>query len=1165
MGTTVATNALLERKGDRTMLLTTKGFRDALRLAYQARPRLFDRKIELPELLYERVTEVEERVSASGETLAPLDLEGAKQALQAAYDDGIRGVAVVFMHGYRYTEHEAAVAEAAREIGFTQVSASHETSPLIKLVGRGDTTVVDAYLSPILRRYVQQVAGELGDVRLQFMQSNGGLTDAALFQGKDAILSGPAGGIVASVRTAQAAGFDQLITFDMGGTSTDVAHFDGELERAFETEVAGVRIRAPMMLIHTVAAGGGSLCFFDGGRFRVGPESAGANPGPTAYRRGGPLAVTDCNVMMGKLQPDFFPHVFGPNQDEPLDVAATTTNFEKVAKDILAATGDALAPEQVAEGFLKIAVESMANAIKKISVQRGYDVTKYALVSFGGAGGQHACLVADALGMETVFVHEFGGVLSAYGMGLADIAALRERTAELPLEEATLSKVEAMLTELGEDAKAEVLRQEIAPERVSLVKQVLLRYDGTDTAFPVPYRHDIPAMLKDFEALYAARFGFGMPGKAVIVDTVALEAVGDTGNLDRDRKAAEAAAAEVAAAAKAGTAAEAPTPLATVRAFFAGEWYDTAVYERAALPLGAAVDGPAILTEPVGTTIVEPGWQAAASPGGLVIKRVVALERQVAIGTTCDPIYLEVFNNLFMSIAEQMGFTLQNTAFSVNMKERLDFSCAIFDPKGQLIANAPHMPVHLGSMGESIRAVINDNKGSIKPGDVYVLNNPYNGGTHLPDVTVVSPVFDDAGSEIIFYVGTRGHQSDIGGITPASMPPESKSIDEEGVLIDNFKLVDQGTFREKEFRELLTSGPYPARNPDTNLADIRAQIASNNKGIAELRKMIDQFSLPTTQAYMGHVQDNAEEAVRRAINALKPGQFTYETDSGARVSVKISIDEATRSAVVDFTGTSTQLSNNFNAPSAVCRAAVMYVFRTLVDDDIPMNEGCLKALDIIIPEGCMLNPVAPAAVVAGNVETSQVVTDALYGALGVMSGAQGTMNNVTFGNERYQYYETVCGGSGAGPNFDGTDGVHTHMTNSRLTDPEIIELRYPVRIESFSIREGTGGQGRHVGGSGVERRITFDEEMEVIILSNHRKVPPYGMDGGEPGQVGKNWVVRADGTEESLDSCDRAIVKPGDTFVLQTPSAGGYGAVDGAAPVAAGKIDVGWDTSKYTW
>jgi 5-oxoprolinase (ATP-hydrolysing) len=1128
MGTTVATNALLERKGDRTLLATTRGFRDALRIGYQARPRLFDRNIVLPELLYEQVVEIDERVNAQDEVIVPFDAYGARAALQVAYDDGIRAVAIAFMHGYRMPDHEKACAQIAREIGFTQISVSHETGPLIKLVGRGDTTVVDAYLSPILRRYVDRVADDLGDVNLMFMQSNGGLTDARMFQGKDAILSGPAGGVVGAVQVSEAAGFGRMIGFDMGGTSTDVTHYNGTFERAFETLVAGVRMRAPMMQIHTVAAGGGSICFFDGARYRVGPESAGADPGPASYGKGGPLTVTDCNVMLGKLQPEHFPAVFGPEQSSPLNAAVVREKFAALTDDIRTATGDTRDPVEVADGFLKIAVENMANAIKKISVQRGYDVTKYALCAFGGAAGQHACLVADALGMTKVLLHPFAGVLSAYGMGLADIRALREQSVESPLGSEVSAEVSYLLGRLATSASGEVAGQGMPDARISVRKRLHLRYEGTDTSLEVEFA-SADDMADQFAELHRQRYGFVMPEKRLIVETAAVEAIGQSD---------ERADGDAVALSGSG----APQAVAEVEVHMAGKAHTTPVYERDALAPGAAIDGPAIVSEAVATTVVEPGWRATMTErGDLVLERVVAARRHAAIGTEVDPVMLEVFNNLYMSIAEQMGVTLQNTAYSVNIKERLDFSCAIFDPNGNLVANAPHMPVHLGSMSESIRAVIRNNTGKMAPGDVYVLNAPYNGGTHLPDVTVITPVFGKGG-DILFYVGSRGHHADIGGISPGSMPPDSKVIEDEGVLIDNFKAVDRGTFREDSFRELVSSGAYPARNPDQNVADLQAQIAANEKGVAELRRMVEQFGLETVHAYMRHVQDNAEESVRRVIDVLKDGAFTYPLDNGAEIHVRVSIDRASRSAKVDFTGTSDQLESNFNAPTAIARAAVLYVFRTLVDDDIPMNEGCLKPIEIVIPEGSMLAPVYPAAVVAGNVETSQAITDSLYGALGVMAAAQGTMNNFTFGNARHQYYETICGGAGAGPDFDGTSAVHSHMTNSRLTDPEILEWRFPVLLESFEIREGSGGAGAHHGGDGVRRRVRFLEEMDVMMLANRRQIPPYGLNGGSPGAAGCNWLERMDGSRVEMTATDRVQAGPGDVFVIETPGGGGFGA-----------------------
>ncbi|MES9963338.1 MAG: hydantoinase B/oxoprolinase family protein [Candidatus Sedimenticola sp. 20ELBAFRAG] len=1121
MGTTVATNALLERAGDRTLLLVTRGFRDALRIGYQNRPDLFARNIQLPEMLYERVAEVAERVRSDGEVLLALDEAAARAELEAAHGAGIRSVAILFMHGYRYPQHESRVAAIAREIGFEQVSVSHRVSPLIKLVGRGDTTVVDAYLSPILRRYVEQVASETGDARLMFMQSHGGLTSAGLFQGKDAILSGPAGGVVGMVRTARMAGFDKLIGFDMGGTSTDVSHFDGEYERAFDTEVAGARIRVPMMSIHTVAAGGGSVLKFDGERFQVGPDSAGANPGPACYRRSGPLAVTDCNVMLGKIQPEYFPHLFGPEGDQPLDRDAVSAHFERLARQV------DMSPQQVAEGFLKIAVDNMANAIKKISVQRGYDVTRYTLCCFGGAGGQHACLVADALGMDSIFIHPHAGVLSAYGMGLADLRAIREKSIESPLTTQLAEELEIPFTLLSEETRKELLDQGVASDVINVLRKALVRYSGTDTALVVT-AGSADQMAATFEQLHRQHFGFVMTGRQLMVEAISVEAVGG-GDAVEDP------------VVKAGADDATPDQLKRVMLYSHGSEHEAPLFDRVSLQPGATVAGPAILIEPNATTVVEPGWAARITERDhLVLERVEQRPQLFAMGTEADPIMLEIFNNLYMSIAEQMGGVLANTAYSVNIKERLDFSCAVFDREGNLVANAPHMPVHLGSMSDSIRAVIHKWGDRIEAGDVYVLNAPYNGGTHLPDVTVVTPVVSGQG-EVLFYVASRGHHADIGGITPGSMPPSSKSVAEEGVLLDNIKLVEQGRLLEEEIRQVLLSDPLPVRNVDQNLADLRAQIAANEKGVHELQHMVDQFGLDVVLAYMEHVQGNAEEAVRRVIAKLRSGHFEYPMDNGAVIKVAVSVASGLREATIDFTGTSNQLQSNFNAPASICRAAALYVFRTLVDEPIPMNEGCLKPLKLVIPEGSMLNPRYPAAVVAGNVETSQAVVDSLFGALEVMGASQGTMNNFTFGNDEAQYYETICGGGGAGPGFDGADAVHTHMTNSRLTDPEVLEWRFPVLLEDFSIRRGSGGAGRYHGGNGVVRKIRFLESMTAAILSGHRMVPPYGMQGGEPGKVGCNAVERADGSVDELPACSEATMNKGDLFVIETPGGGGYG------------------------
>ncbi|HEU5273563.1 MAG TPA: hydantoinase B/oxoprolinase family protein [Xanthobacteraceae bacterium] len=1172
MGTTVATNALLERKGERTLLMTTRGFRDALKIGYQARPRIFARQIIKPDMLFERVVEVEERVRADGTVDRDLDVEGARAALAQAKADGLLAVAIVFMHAYRFSAHEERVAALAREMGFAQVSVSHEVSPLIKLVGRGDTTVVDAYLSPILRRYVAQVAGEMaspspagggsapkapgwdgddagqitptrralrGDLppsgggeerpRLMFMMSSGGLTAAELFAGKDAILSGPAGGVVGMAQTGRAAGFEHLIGFDMGGTSTDVSHFDGEYERAFETEVAGVRMRAPMMLIHTVAAGGGSVLHFDGARFRVGPDSAGANPGPKCYRRGGPLAVTDANVMVGKLLPDFFPKIFGPEQNLALDADAVRGAFVALAGEI----GDGRLPEDVADGFIRIAVENMANAIKKISVQRGYDVTRYALNCFGGAGGQHACLVADALGMTRVLIHPFSSLLSAYGMGLADIRATRQQAVEETFGAAALAVLSDNAERLGIEAAAEVAGQGVPRRDVAVHVRAHIRYAGTDTALVVPGGSpeaisSLGEMKSAFETAHKARFGFIDESKELVIEAVSVEAVGG--------------GAKFAEPVRPMAASPLPAPARRTRFYSGGGWHEASVHLRDRLEPGHKVTGPAIIVEPHQTIVVEDGWQAElTAKNHLVLARITELQRQHAIGTEADPVMLEVFNNLFMSIAEQMGVSLQNTAYSVNIKERLDFSCAVFAHDGTLVANAPHMPVHLGSMDRAVETIIRENKGKIAPGDVYVINAPYNGGTHLPDITVCTPVFDDADAEILFWVASRGHHADIGGIAPGSMSPNATTIDEEGIYIDNFKVVDRGRFREKALYDLLTQAKYPARNPLQNVNDMKAQIAANEKGVQELRKMVTQFTLPVVHAYMQHVQDNAAESVRRVIDRLHDSEFSYEMDQGSVIRVKITVDKGKREATVDFTGTSPQQPTNFNAPEPVTRAAVLYVFRVMVDDEIPMNAGCLRPINIVIPKQSMLSPEYPAAVVAGNVEVSQAVTNCLFGALGALAAAQGTMNNLNFGNARHQYYETICSGSPAGPGFDGTDAVHTHMTNTRLTDPEVLEFRYPVVLEDFHIRPGSGGRGQWNAGNGVRRTIRFLEEMECTILSGHRRMRPFGLAGGEPGQVGENWVRRRDGRMERLQGADATVIDAGEAVIIQTPTAGGYG------------------------
>ena len=1125
MGTTVATNALLERRGDRTLLVITKGFRDALRIGYQNRPELFALDVRLPELLYERVIEVDERCDARGHVLKAPDLDALESDMRDAFDSGIRSVAVVCLHGYRFPDHEAQVGALAEEIGFDQISLSHRTSPLMKLVSRGDTTVVDAYLSPILHRYKDRVQEALGGAPLYFMQSNGGLAHADHFQGKDAILSGPAGGIVGAVRTAARAGYDKLIGFDMGGTSTDVSHYNGEYERRFETQVAGVRMRVPMMHIHTVAAGGGSILSFDGGRFQVGPRSASANPGPAGYRRGGPLTVTDCNILLGRINPDFFPRVFGPNGDQPLDRDIVRRKFQDIADQMADSGQPAPSLEHIAEGFLAIAVENMATAIKKISTQRGYDVSQYTLVSFGGAGGQHACKVADRLGVKRIFLHPLAGVLSAYGMGLADLRSLKEQAVEKKLDPATLREVDALAERLTAAARRDLRDQGVA--EIRLIRKLHLKYAGSDTTLQVPL-DSLAAMQAEFDRQHRQQFGFISPEKDLMIEQISIEAYGGGET--------------VTTAPPPHTATDRFAPDSTQIIHSDGKARRCPARHRDSLRPDEPVPGPAVILEDHGTNMIEAGWRARLDrQHNLILERVEAIERAPAIGADADPVMLEIFNNLFMSIAEQMGAVLEKVAHSVNMKERLDFSCALFDGDGDLVANAPHMPVHLGSMGASVKAIITANRGRMTPGDVYLLNDPYHGGTHLPDMTVITPYFQDDATEPLFYLATRGHHADIGGITPGSMPPLSRTIDEEGVLFDNFHLVRKGEFQEPALRKKLGEGPWPARNPAQNIADMKAQIAANEKGRRELNRMVDEFTLPVVRAYMKHVQDNAEEAVRRVIEVLKDGRYDYPLDNGAHIRVRISIDAKARSATIDFTGTSGQLDSNFNAPLAVCRAAVLYVFRCLVEQDIPLNEGCLKPIRIIAPEGSMLNPTYPAAVVAGNVEPSQSVVNALFLALGVMAAAQGTMNNLTFGDDQFQYYETLAGGMGATRDNDGASAIQSHMTNSRLTDPEVLEWRYPVRLEKFEIRRGSGGAGAHKGGDGVIRHLRFLHPMQAAIIANHRLIPPAGLQGGQDGACGLNQVRRSDGAVETLASAAETAMRPGDVLMIETPGGGGFG------------------------
>ncbi len=1121
IGTTVATNALLERKGERLALAVTRGFGDALRIGTQARPDIFARHIVLPEQLPAQVIEIDERIGVDGEVLRPLDEAAALAQFADLRNDGFDALAIVLMHGWKHRAHEERLAAIAREIGFAQVSVSHEIAPLIRLIPRGDTTVVDGYLSPVLTRYTDTLRARLPECeRLRFMQSNGGLAEIDAFRGKDAILSGPAGGVVGMVAASEPLGASRLIGFDMGGTSTDVAHYAGEYELTGDSVISGVRIAAPMMKIHTVAAGGGSICSFDGARFRVGPESAGADPGPACYRRGGQLTLTDCNLALGRIDPAFFPPVFGPDGSEPLDGQASRERLEAIA----ATLPDARSIEDIARGFLAIAVDNMANAIRKISVARGYDVTTYSLACFGGAGGQHACKVADELGIETVLVHPLAGMLSAYGIGLAPVKAIRETSIVTPLHDG----FDEQLSALENKARMALEEQGFNPSDIALERRARLRFEGSDTMLIVDIAAPA-AMDETFRRLHRQRFGYGDDKSAIIVEALSIEASATSGGLAN------------AAVEPAQTPGEA-----------SGSW---PTFDRTQLHDGQTIAGPALVVDPGSTTAIEPGWQARLAPDGtLVCNRATPLDRHRAAGTEVDPVRLEIFNNLFRAIAEEMGVVLQSTARSVNIKERLDFSCALFDASGNLIANAPHIPVHLGSMGDSIARVIEargpdadgrarDGRG-FRRGDAYVLNDPFRGGTHLPDITVIVPVFyGDTGGRPDAFVAARGHHADIGGIAPGSMPPDSRSIEEEGVLIDNLLMVEEGAFREGAVRAALADAKHPARNPDRNLSDLRAQLAACTRGAELLGAAAGEQGADVVAAYMGHVIANAEESVRRLLDRLEDGEFASEMDNGAVVKVAIRIDREARSAVFDFTGTSDQLPGNFNAPRSITRAAALYVLRTLIDDDIPMNDGCLRPVELIVPAGSMLNPQPGAAVVAGNVETSQVVTDTLFAATRMLAPSQGTMNNFTFGNESQQYYETICGGSGAGPDHPGTSAVQTHMTNSRLTDPEILETRLPVRVESFAIRRGSGGEGANHGGEGVDRRVTFLEKMRANILANRRIVPPRGICGGGDAKQGRNWIERADGTCEELGATGFATMQPGDTFIIQTPGGGGFGKV----------------------
>lgn len=1159
IGTTIGTNALLQRRGDRCALITNCGFKDALRIGYQNRPDIFALAIKLPEMLFEKAVEVHGRFDAQGNEIEALDLADAEKQLKEILDSGIKSIAIVFMHAYRFDTHEKRIKELAQRLGFEQVSTSSEVSPLIRFVARGDTAVVDAYLTPLLNRYLKTITEMLPSSRLYFMQSNGGLTPARNFRGRDCLLSGPAGGVVAAARSSALAGFNHVIGFDMGGTSTDVSHYDGYFERTSETTIQGVKVRTPMMEVHTVAAGGGSILTFDGERCRVGPQSAGANPGPACYRLGGPLTVTDANLLLGRIQPKFFPSIFGDHHDQPLDTKIVKEKFAALTKEIakadssetLASENDSnclTTPEHVAEGYLKIAVEIMANAVRKISTEKGHDLETSALCAFGGAGGQHACQIANELNIKTVLLHPLAGVLSAFGIGIADTVEIAQAAVEEEFNRENLLQLEKTKAELAAKATATLESHGLKSENLETSFGLHLRYRGTDAAIFVPLKSEAETR-KVFETFHHKRYGF-ITDKPIVIESISAEVISKGQN-------AECGSSKIA---KTGN----PKPVDSVQLFCGGKWQEAKVFNRTELSQGAKICGPAVIAEETATTVVDPGWSLRVDERGFLIlekfeeKRGVDCNdaenstnnqtdarRETGSAIKADPIKLELFSNRLMSIAEEMGIVLQNTSHSVNIKERLDFSCAIFDRQGKLIANAPHIPVHLGSMSESVQSLMREKAGKLAAGDTFIINNPYLGGTHLPDITAISPVFASRSNGKYtapdFFVASRGHHADIGGITPGSMPPASKHIDEEGVIFSHFHLAREGQLNEKALRKELLGAKFPARNPAQNIADLTAQIAANRCGADALVRLCERYGLSVVESYMQFVRNNAASSVRRALAKISEGQFSSELDDGSKIAVTVKVNRKNETVSISFSGTSAQHKGNMNAPLAISKAALLYVFRTIVNDNIPLNDGCLEPVEFSIPETCILNPKSPAAVVAGNVETSQILVDSLYAAMDLMAAAQGTMNNLTFGNDELQYYETICGGAGAGADYAGSSAVHTHMTNSRLTDPEVLELRYPVLLEHFGIRQNSGGAGKNRGGDGSIRRIKFLTPMSVSILSQRRIVEPFGMHGGLPGKRGINKWIKKDGTEEILPGTITVNVESGDSIQIETPGGGGWG------------------------
>lgn len=1134
LGTTVATNALLERKGEPTLLLTTRGFRDMLRIGFQNRPEIFARHIELPEVLYSGVVEADERIDAQGRVIRSLDEAALRRELAVARQRGLRSLAIALTHGFRYPAHERQAAAIARELGFEEIVVSHQAAPMLGLVSRGDTAVADAYLSPVLigylRRFKESVTARFGHPRLSFMQSNGGLVDEAGFRGINAILSGPAGGVIGLVEAGADECPRKLIGLDMGGTSTDISIYAGELPRRFESEIDGVRIQAPMMDVHTIAAGGGSILHFTGGRLQVGPDSAGADPGPACYRRGGPATLTDCNVVLGRILPETFPRVFGPSGAESLDVAASHEALAVIAASVRQSGGPSFSTEEIAQAFISVAVARMANAIRELSLRHGHDASQFTLLAFGGAAGQFACAVSELLGISEILLHPLSGVLSAYGIGLAARRSLRRRSVELPLATHGLAVAQEALDRLEDDVRGELVRQGVPADCLLFERKAQLRFVNSDTGIEVDWCSS-DSMLADFSARHQGLYGFEHSSSKVIIASVAAEAI--------ERVAPQAARTQALRTERPGKAKTVGLEL-----WWDGAWRAGSMIERTDLRSLKSLDGPALIIEEGSTGWLAPGWVGTMDRQDRIVltpRHSSVLSGRRQDHSHPDPMKLEVFDGLFMHVAKQMGVVLRQTASSVNIKERLDFSCAVFDGAANLIANAPHMPVHLGSMGASVAAVGRVHGVDLRPGDAYLLNSPYDGGTHLPDMTVVNPIFDAEGRHLLFFVASRAHHADVGGITPGSMPPRSRDIADEGALIPPTRIVRAGQFDEALVRGLLGGTRWPARNPQQNLADLKAQLAANARGIRELWRAVNEQGLDAVLAYMGHVQNNAEQCMRRAIRNLRAGHFEYELDNGQRIVLRISVDRSAGEATLDFSGTSEQQDNNFNAPLAVTTAAVIYVFRCLIDEPIALNAGCLRPLRIVVPAGSMLDPTPPRAVVAGNVETSQCIVDAIYGALGLQAASQGTMNNLTFGDENFQYYETIAGGSGAGPDYDGASGIQTHMTNSRLTDPEVLETRFPVLVREFSLRPGSGGAGLHRGGDGLVRRLEFCAPMTMAILSNHRRVAPFGLAGGEPGLTGSNRLLRRDGGSERLPASAEVSVDVGDEIEIATPGGGGFG------------------------